>query len=298
MSRPVKRDVETIKKAKFWTTIEPIFPILLSFTINIGLVSIAADKIYPLTLSGSQAQMDKASNVGNTNFAEYLDFKGASVLWGLALLAAAQSSSITTTYSGQYIMDGFLRLRIPVWLRAVLTRLVAILPCVVVAATMDAEALNITINIVNATLGIMLPFALTPLAKFSTSKDFLGEHCPGMVEKVIIWLGAFLVYVTNAYGMSAAGGGLFGGYIDPEDGKQTVLSVQMAILNDALQVLFLAWQIYVIWMPIKKPMRKITCTRFVEDEHCFGIVKNHNKIQHSTSISWDENEEEPCCETA
>merc|ERR1712151_697288 len=104
---------------------------------------------------------------------------------------------------------------------------------------MDAEALNVTVNLVNAVLGIMLPFALTPLAKFSTSRKFLGEeNLPSLPERIIIWTGAVLVYLVNAYGMSAAQGGLFGGYIDPASGTQTVLSVQMAILNDVLQVLF------------------------------------------------------------
>ncbi|OEU07963.1 divalent metal transporter 1 [Fragilariopsis cylindrus CCMP1102] len=135
LSRPVKRDNETIKKATFWVSVEPIVPIMFSFLINIGIVIVAAENVNGKCIPvGGESEEDCENNIGNTDFAKYLTVAGGPILWGIALLAAGQSSAITTTYSGQYIMDGFLEMRIPVWARAIGTRMIALLPCVLIAA--------------------------------------------------------------------------------------------------------------------------------------------------------------------
>jgi natural resistance-associated macrophage protein len=248
MSRPVVREEKTVKIALFWTAIEPMFPVLASFFVNMAIVSIAANEV-----TG-----ENVDTVGNTDFKNYLTRTGQ-IMWGIALLAAAQSSAITTTYTGQYIMDGFLQLRIALWKRAVLTRCVALIPCVVIAAVMDGNALNKTVNLVNALLGVLLPFALTPLVKFSTSKQFLGEHAPGIVETVILWFAAFAVYALNAFGLSAKGGGFFG---DAE--------MNVTWLGILVQIVYFAWNAYIVWMPIK-PMRDFTDPRPIEKS--FGVVQ-------------------------
>ena len=72
--------------------------------------------------------------------------------------------------SGQYVMDGFLQIRLPVWARAVATRLVAITPCVIVSVLFPSgPALNEIVNVVNSSLSVLLPFALTPLVKVCRS---------------------------------------------------------------------------------------------------------------------------------
>jgi natural resistance-associated macrophage protein len=291
LSRPVVRKPEIIKKAQFLTAIEPIFPIIFSFFINAAIVAIAA-----MTIFGEPW----ANDAGNTDFANYLiNSSGRPVLvilFGIALLAAAQSSSITTTYSGQYVMEGFLRMRMKVWHRALLTRGAALIPCVIIAATMDENALNQTINVVNATLALLLPFALTPLVKFSTSEAFLGkENLPSMFERSMAWLLAFIVYAVNAFGMSALGGGFFGALMqgdnvtlagtDDSIQVQTPYSVQMAILNDALQILYLAWNVYVVLLPVKVPMRDITSQRDVKKEKCFGVVHVFGSEKGSLSMT-------------
>ena len=118
LSRPVRRDDETIKQATYWVSVEPVVPIMFSFFINIGIVIIAATNVFGTP---------NAANVGNSDFEYYLRGPGP-VLWGLALLAAGQSSAITTTYSGQYVMEGFLEMRIPLAVRAIVTRCIALIP--------------------------------------------------------------------------------------------------------------------------------------------------------------------------
>merc|ERR1719182_767862 len=82
----------------------------------------------------------QAVRLGIASFPDYISLKGGKIMWGIALIAAAQSSCITTTYSGQFVMDGFLRINLPRWARAIITRCVAVVPCVVVAAAFDSKA--------------------------------------------------------------------------------------------------------------------------------------------------------------
>ena len=261
----MERNPETIKEAAFWTAWEPVVPILVSFFINAAIVVVAATEVFEV-----YDDDDTRNNAGLTEFADYLKVPGGGIMFGIALLAAGQSSAVTTTYSGQYIMEGFLDLQFAPWKRAVLTRAVALVPCIIVSASASNDSLNVLVNYVNALLAVLLPFGLTPLVKFSTSEDFLGkENVPGLAERTLLWAGAFLVYATNAFSLSAVGGGFFG---DVVTGKQTAGTVQLGILMDVVQVLYLAWNVYVIMLPIKTPMRPITDARPVKDEGCFGVV--------------------------
>ena len=278
LSRPVRRDDETIKQATYWVSVEPVVPIMFSFFINIGIVIIAATNVFGTP---------NAANVGNSDFEYYLRGPGP-VLWGLALLAAGQSSAITTTYSGQYVMEGFLEMRIPLAVRAIVTRCIALIPCVAIAAAFPGEpgegspALNQIINIVNSSLSILLPFALIPLCRLTCSKDYLGEYAAKGIEKWIIGAGGFLVWAINAMSLSTPGGGFFGDLMigvtqTLTDGTtfqmQTAMTVQYNIWNDVVQVFTLLYMLYFIFVPITEPCRDIYDPRPVEEEGTFGVVQ-------------------------
>merc|ERR1712014_237869 len=202
LSREVERTDAVVRQAVFYMSWEPVLPILTSYFISAASVVIAAVKIYGTP---------DADSAGLTNFYSYLEaVPGSRWLWGLSLLAAGQSSAITTTYAGQYIMDGFLKIRLPMWQRALLTRLTAIVPCCIVALSTHGAALNTAVDIVNAALAVLLPFALTPLVKCCTSQKFMGPYATGPVETVCAWALAFAVYLVNALTISIPGGGMFG----------------------------------------------------------------------------------------
>merc|ERR1711865_879149 len=79
-----------------------------------------------------------------------------------------------------YIMEGFLKMNIGIRMRAVLTRIVTIIPCVAVAVAFPSgTALNMFVNWVNTGLSILLPFALFPLAKYNCTPSLMGEEHPG-----------------------------------------------------------------------------------------------------------------------
>merc|ERR1712176_1330174 len=111
-------------------------------------MAIAAERVY--------GEKD-AEGVGLSDFCRFFEkLAGGCVFWAVALLAAGQPSAITTTYTGQYVMDGFLNLRIPVRVRAIVTRLVAITPCVIISVSLPNN-LNDMVNVVNALLSFLLP---------------------------------------------------------------------------------------------------------------------------------------------
>jgi NRAMP (natural resistance-associated macrophage protein)-like metal ion transporter len=137
-SKEVKLSPDITQKAIEYCSIEPILPIIFSFFVNLAVISIAAESVYGVD--------DSSREVGLTDFCSYFQsLKGGCLLWAIALLAAGQSSAITTTYTGQYVMDGFLNIQLPLRLRATITRLVAITPCVIVSI-MFPTYLNKLIN--------------------------------------------------------------------------------------------------------------------------------------------------------
>ena len=153
------------------------------------------------------------------------------------LLAAGQSSAITTTYIGQSVMDGFLNLDLPMKWRAIGTRLVAIAPCVFVSALFPND-LNQMVNLVNAGLSFLLPFAFTPLVKFTCDRNIMGDSAIIGIEKYILHFFAFAVYFTNAIGLSVEGGGFFGDWRGDQVGFTTVV---LFVLEAGIQIFYAWW---------------------------------------------------------
>lgn len=93
-ARKVERKDHVIQQAVKWSSLETAIPIVFSFFMNMAVVAIAAERVYGQVPDGDQ--------VGLTDFCEFFKtIKGGCILWSIALLAAGQSSAITTTYTGQ-----------------------------------------------------------------------------------------------------------------------------------------------------------------------------------------------------
>ncbi|KAH9667456.1 metal transporter Nramp1 [Citrus sinensis] len=112
----------------------------------------------------------------------------SSKLFAIALLASGQSSTITGTYAGQYVMQGFLDLRLKPWLRNFLTRCLAIVPSLIVALIGGSAGAGQLIIIASMILSFELPFALVPLLKFTSSKI-----------TAITWIIGSLIMIINVY---------------------------------------------------------------------------------------------------
>ncbi|KAF1315044.1 Metal ion transporter, partial [Globisporangium splendens] len=126
----------------------------------------------------------------------------AEVIWAIGLLAAGQSSTMTGTYAGQFVMEGFLNLHLSPWKRVALTRCVALVPALAVAMLSqehpeDSDRMDEFLNVLQS---IQLPFALLPVLVFTSSKQIMGPRfANGMTTIVVGWLLGIVVCVINLY---------------------------------------------------------------------------------------------------
>merc|ERR1711985_98190 len=246
---------------------DPFIPILSTTVVNWAIASLAAIYVYGKNIPD-------ADGLGIASFPKYLDVKGGTIMWGIALIAAAQSSCITTTYSGQFVMDGFLKINIPKWSRAIITRCVAVVPRVAVAAafTNDTKALETMVDIVNSSLAFLLPFALIPLVKLTCSKQYMGEdYVAGKIETVVIVLATILCFGINFYTLVAPGGDYFGQYTS----DMNIVGVQMNIVQDIVCIFYTACCVYMTFVPVRGsplPIRKSLKPVDEEEEHAVAAT--------------------------
>ena len=99
----------------------------------------------------------------------------ASVVFAVALLASGQNSTVTGTLAGQIVMEGFLDLRLPVWLRRMVTRALAIVPAVLVSALVGRGRDDQLLVLSQVVLSLQLPFAVVPLVAFTGDRKLMGE---------------------------------------------------------------------------------------------------------------------------
>jgi len=250
-----------VKEAVKWCSYEPVLPIIISFFVNMAIVAIAAESVYG---------QPNAETVGITDFCNYFVelAKVGCTFWGIALLAAGQSSAIMTTFAGQYVMDGFLNIRMKVWKRAVMTRLGVITPCIIIALMFpDGQEMNIIVSYVNAMLGFLLPFAFSPLVKFNCSQEYMGEYALGGLQKLVLYIFVFLVWFVNALAISLPGGGFFGFSWSLEMGAKKVFLIMLQFL---IQGFTIWWQLDCFNSPILTPMRPLEEERpFIKGEFAF-----------------------------
>lgn len=104
----------------------------------------------------------------------------AMYIWGVGILAAGQSSTMTGTYAGQFSMEGFLNLQWPRWRRVLFTRMVAIVPTFLLAFFSRMDDLTRMNDILNAVMSLQLPFAAIPTIAFTSCVGIMGEFANGL----------------------------------------------------------------------------------------------------------------------
>ncbi len=107
--------------------------------------------------------------------------KAAPILFGIALLCAGQSSTLTGTLAGQIVMEGYLSLRMAPWLRRLITRLIALVPAVVVIAIAGEDATQRLLILSQVILSLQLSFAVIPLIHFTSNRRNMGEFATPLV---------------------------------------------------------------------------------------------------------------------
>lgn len=172
-----------VQEALNYYSIESSVALSITFMINLFVTAVFAKGFY-----GTK----QANKIGLVNAGQYLDDKYGGgffpilYIWGIGLLAAGQSSTITGTYAGQFIMGGFLNLRLKKWMRALITRSFAIVPTIVVALVFNTSqhSLDILNEWLNVLQSIQIPFALIPLLTLVAKEQVMGVFRIGPVLEV------------------------------------------------------------------------------------------------------------------
>jgi manganese transport protein len=124
---------------------------------------------------------------------------GASTVFALALLASGQNSTLTGTLAGQIVMEGFLDIRIRPWLRRLITRLIAIVPAVLVSIFGGESGTAQLLILSQVILSLQLSFAVFPLVMFTSDKVKMGRFVNPTWLKVLAYLIAFVIAALNAW---------------------------------------------------------------------------------------------------
>lgn len=121
----------------------------------------------------------------------------APLLFGIALIAAGQSSTITGTLAGQIVMEGYLNLRIAPWLRRLITRLIAIIPAYIVIVIYGESQTGALLVFSQVVLSLQLGFAIIPLIHFTSDKKKMGVFANKLWVRIAAWSIAIIIISLN-----------------------------------------------------------------------------------------------------
>ncbi|MFQ6642375.1 hypothetical protein Gotur_017687 [Gossypium turneri] len=157
--------------------IESGIALFVAFLINVAVVSVSAAVCTADNISSTNQKRCNDLNLNSASFLlQNVLGKSSKALYAVALLASGQSSTITGTYAGQFIMQGFLNLKMKKWVRNIMTRCIAITPSLIVSIIGGSQGAGRLIIIASMILSFELPFALIPLLKFSSSSTKMGPY--------------------------------------------------------------------------------------------------------------------------
>ncbi len=191
-TRNFERTEEGKAEAIQFATLDSTFALMFALFINGGILVLAAAAFH---WSGHQdvAEIQEAYQL----LSPTLGVGIASTLFALALLASGQNSTLTGTLAGQIVMEGFLNIRLRPWLRRLITRMIAIVPAVVVIGIFGEGRTTDLLIWSQVILSMQLGFAVIPLLLFTDSRVKMGRFANPVWIKVLAWSAAFVIVVLN-----------------------------------------------------------------------------------------------------
>ena len=190
-SRKIDRTDAGIQQAIKFNRIDTTIALNLAFFVNAAIL-VLAGTVFFSSGNSNVAEIKEAhrllpSFLGNT----------APILFAVALIAAGQSSTVTGTLAGQIIMEGYLNLRINPWLRRLITRLIAIIPALIVILIYGERKVDTLLIMSQVVLSLQLGFAIIPLIYFVSDKKTMGKFVIKPLAKIAAWLIAAVLIFLN-----------------------------------------------------------------------------------------------------
>ncbi|XP_033994719.1 natural resistance-associated macrophage protein 2-like isoform X2 [Trematomus bernacchii] len=211
-----RKNKNEVKEANKYYFIEATIALFISFLINVFVVAVFAEAFYGKTNNDMNQKCNETGLLPKELFPHNNEtlqvdiYKGGIVLgcifgpaalyiWAIGILAAGQSSTMTGTYAGQFVMEGFLNLRWSRFARVLLTRSIAITPTLLVAIFQDVKHLTGMNDFLNVLQSMQLPFALIPILTFTSMKSIMNDFANGMVWKISGGIVILVVCAINIY---------------------------------------------------------------------------------------------------
>jgi manganese transport protein len=193
-TRKVLPDAESKREAIRFATLDSTLALLFAFFINAAILILAAATFHN---TGHQ----EVADIGDAYhlLTPLLGTTVASTLFAIALLASGQNSTITGTLAGQIVMEGFLNIRLPAWLRRLITRLIAIVPAVIVTALYGEHGAGGLLILSQVILSLQLSFAVIPLVYFTSQRRKMGAFVNSRSLASLAWLVAAVIVGLNAW---------------------------------------------------------------------------------------------------
>jgi manganese transport protein len=193
-TRNFEKTHEGKRSAIFFATIDSNLSLSLAFFINAAILIISAATFHH---TGNQ-------NVADINDAYHLldpvlGVKFAGIFFAVALLASGQNSTLTGTLAGQIVMEGFLNLSLKPWMRRLVTRLIAVIPALIVTILYGEKGTGDLLVLSQVILSLQLSFAVVPLIIFTNDEKGMGEFVNSKWMKIVAWIVAIIIITLNGY---------------------------------------------------------------------------------------------------
>jgi len=191
-TRKISRDEHAIRKALKYNFWDSAIALNLAFFVNAAILILAA-AVFHKNGMNDVAELQDAHQL----LAPTLGSEWAPRLFAVALILAGQSSTVTGTLAGQIVMEGYLRLRISPALRRMLTRLLAIVPAILVIYIAGDDEVGPLLVFSQVLLSMQLAFAVIPLIHFVSDKKRMGIFTISLPLKIVAWAIAAIISILN-----------------------------------------------------------------------------------------------------
>lgn len=205
-SRNIERTDGGIRQAIKFNVFDSVVALNLAFLVNAAILVMAA-AVFHRTGNMGVDEIQKAYQLLEPILGTTL----APVLFAVALIASGQASTITGTLTGQIIMEGFVNIRLQPWVRRLVTRLLAIIPALVVILYLGESYTGWLLVLSQVILSLQLSFAVVPLIHFVSDKGLMKSFAMSTGIRLIAWLIALIIMGLNIKLVIDAMGNLLGG---------------------------------------------------------------------------------------
>jgi manganese transport protein len=192
-----RRYVDTLaskKEAIRFATLDSSIALMSALFINAAILVVSAAVFHG-------TEYESVADIGDAHqlLSPLLGTSAAGILFAVALLCSGQNATLTGTLAGQIVMEGFVNIRLRPWLRRLITRLVAIVPAVIVVSLYGERGTGALLILSQVILSLQLPFAVFPLVSFTSDKTKMGVFvAPGWVQ-ALAWTIAVIIAALNVW---------------------------------------------------------------------------------------------------